>query len=248
MGNNANLPYYSTEDSMRIIEKVYLHTDRDIYSPGDNIWFKGYLIDASNRFLTNHSNNLHVELISPDSKIIDSRIVRLDEGLGNGDFQLPKTMKSGQYSLRAYTNYMRNFDDQLFFIKPITIINSSTSVKDFTDSVTIVKNKLDVSFFPEGGSLVDNVPSVVGFKSVNAYGGSCDVSGEVYSSRGELVTTFKSGHKGMGRFTITPVLDLDYYVVVKNLAGAEVKSEIPNCFQTGLVLNIYKNITSVRLK
>jgi uncharacterized protein YfaS (alpha-2-macroglobulin family) len=88
-----------------------------MYSPGDNIWFKGYLIDATNRLLTDHSHNLHVELISPDFKIIDNRIVRLDEGLGNGDFQLPKTMKSGQYSIRAYTNYMRNFGDQLFLYK-----------------------------------------------------------------------------------------------------------------------------------
>jgi hypothetical protein len=62
----------------------------------------------------------------------------------------------------------------------------------------MVKNKFEVSFFPEGGSLVDNVPSVVGFKAVNASGSSCDVSGEVYSSTGELVTTFKSVHKGMG--------------------------------------------------
>ena len=243
-GNNTNSPYYSTEDSIKIIEKVYLHVDRDMYSPGDNIWFKGYLIDATNRLLTNHSQNLHVELISTDFKIIDSRIVKLEEGLGNGDFQLPKIMKSGQYSLRAYTNYMRNFGDQLFFIKPITIINSSTSGKDFPDSTTIARNKLEVSFFPEAGSLIENVPSVVGFKAVNASGGSSNVSGEVYSSTGELVTTFKSVHKGMGRFTITPVLGLDYYAIVKNLASDEVKSELPKCIPTGLVLNISKSQTN----
>jgi hypothetical protein len=153
-------------------------------------------------------------------------------------------MKSGQYSLRAYTNYMRNFGDQLFFIKPITIINSSTSGKDFPDSTTIARNKLEVSFFPEAGSLIENVPSVVGFKAVNASGGSSNVSGEVYSSTGELVTTFKSVHKGMGRFTITPVLGLDYYAIVKNLASDEVKSELPKCIPTGLVLNISKSQTN----
>ena len=73
MGKITNSRYFSTEDSIRTIEKVYLHVDRDMYSPGDNIWFKGYLIDATNRLLTDHSHNLHVELISPDSKIIDTR-------------------------------------------------------------------------------------------------------------------------------------------------------------------------------
>ena len=48
----------------------------------------------------------------------------------------------------------------------------------------------------------------------------------------------------MGRFTFTPVLGLDYYAIVKNNAGDEVKSELPKCFPTGLVLNISKSQTN----
>lgn len=55
----------SSYDSLRIIEKVYLHTDRNTYYPGDDIWLKADLIDASDRFLSDHSNNLHVEIIYP---------------------------------------------------------------------------------------------------------------------------------------------------------------------------------------
>jgi hypothetical protein len=71
-------------DSLTLIEKVYLHTNSTNYFPGDDIWFKAYLINAANTLLSNHSSNLHVELISPSSKIIDSGIIRLDGGLGNG--------------------------------------------------------------------------------------------------------------------------------------------------------------------
>lgn len=145
---NINYQSYAGDDSLKIVEKVYLHTDRDCYYPGDDIWFKAYLIDASYRLLSNHSNNLHVELISPASKIIDSHIIRLNEGLGNGDFRLPENLKSGRYRLRAYTNYMRNFDDQLFFNKDITIINSSDNVEVFFDNTKYIKNKLEISFFP----------------------------------------------------------------------------------------------------
>ena len=52
-------------DSLKVIEKVYLHTDRTYYYPGDDIWFKAYLIDAFDRSLSDLSRNLHVELISP---------------------------------------------------------------------------------------------------------------------------------------------------------------------------------------
>lgn len=79
-------------DSLKIVEKVYLHSDRDTYYPGDDLWFKAYLIDASDRSLTNHSQNLHVELISPAFIIVDSRIVKLNEGLATGDFHLSENL------------------------------------------------------------------------------------------------------------------------------------------------------------
>jgi hypothetical protein len=209
-----------TPDSLLIIEKVYIHTDRNIYYPGDDIWFKAYLIDASDRFLSNHSNNLHVELISPFSKIIINRVIRLDGGLGNGDFKLPDNLKSGRYRIRAYTNYMRNFSDHLFFNKGIVLINPTDTRDDIPDEVKDVKNKIDLSFFPEGGSLVDNVSSVVAFKAVDAMGKGCDVSGEIYASTGELITTFKSAHLGMGSFYFRPVPGLSYYSIVKDTTGA----------------------------
>src|SRR5664279_2745510 len=116
--NSQNQPIY---DSLKIVEKVYLHVDRDSYFAGEGIWFKAYLIDALDRLLTDHSNSLHVELISPSLKIVSNRIIRLDGGLGNGDFKLPNDIRSGRYTLRAYTNYMRNFGDQLFFTKEISV-------------------------------------------------------------------------------------------------------------------------------
>jgi len=229
------------EDSLKIIEKVYLHIDRDRYSPDDDIWFKAYLIDASEGFLTENSKNLHVELISPGLKIIDSRIVSLNGGLGNGDFKIPKDIKSGQYRIRAYTNYMRNFSDSLFFIKAITIINISEQVNNNSESSPAEKSSLEISFFPESGSLVDNVLSNVGFKAVDESGNSCEISGNLYASSGELISTIKSTHKGMGMFSIKPVQGIRYYTIVKNAFGDVTRTELPESLPTGVVLNISKN-------
>jgi uncharacterized protein YfaS (alpha-2-macroglobulin family) len=90
----------SINDSLKVMEKVYLHVDRDSYFAGEDIWFKAYLIDALDHLLTNHSQNLHVELISSASKIISSRVIRIDSGLGNGDFKLPLDIRSGKYKIR----------------------------------------------------------------------------------------------------------------------------------------------------
>jgi len=96
----TNLQYIPAEDSIQLIEKVYLHIDRDSYYPGDDIWFKAYMVDASDWLLSSNTSNLHVEMISPELKIIDSRIVRLNDGLGNGDFKLPEKLQSGRYRLK----------------------------------------------------------------------------------------------------------------------------------------------------
>jgi hypothetical protein len=230
--------YEPADDSAKIIEKAYLHTDRESYYPGDDIWFKAYLVDASDLILTNHSNNLHVELISPNSEIIQSRTIKLDDGLGYGDFKLEGKLQSGNYLIRVYSNYMRNFGDHLFFNKHITIINPVDALKTFTDGPDNIGNGLDISFFPEGGSLVDSVPSLVAFKAVNDTGEVNDVTGEVYSSTGDLVTTFRSSHEGIGAFAFNPVTGVKYYAIVKYTGGNSAKIDIPKSFITGIVLGV----------
>ena len=224
-------------DSLKMVEKVYIHTDRTCYYPGNDVWFKAYLINSLDRNLSGHSNNLHVELISPDSKIIINRVIRLDAGLGNGDFKLPDELKPGRYRLRAYTNYMRNFSDQLFLNKEIVVLNSTDDKDVIPDEKEVVKNKLDINFFPEGGSLVDNVNSAVAFKAVNALGNGCDVSGKIYASTGVLIATFKSAHRGMGSFFLRPLPGLSYYSIVKDTTGVEIRSEIPKSFPDGITLS-----------
>ena len=236
---SAQIP--STNDSVKIVEKVYLHVDRQSYYPGDDIWFKAYLIEASERLLCANSINLHVELISPDLKIIESRVIKLDNGLGNGDFHVSEKLQSGRYRLRAYTNYMRNFGDQWFFNKDINIINSSDAGKAFSDSTNSAKTKPEISFFPEGGSLVENVTSRVAFKAVDENGFGQNVSGEVYSSSGEKIAELRSTHNGMGSFSITPVPGLRYFATIADRNGDSFKYDIPKSFPTGIILGVSEN-------
>ncbi|MBK7626134.1 MAG: carboxypeptidase-like regulatory domain-containing protein [Bacteroidales bacterium] len=231
----------SDDQTAELAEKVYLHTDRDYYNLGDDIWFKAYVINDLTNVLSDSSRNLHVELISPSFEIIDSRTIRLDNGLGNGDFTLSDNLLSGTYRIRAYTNYMRNFGDKLFFNKDISIINSNDTASSTSDAINYINRSLEISFFPESGSLVDNVTSVVAFKAENATGSGCDVSGEVYSSAGDLITTFRSTHLGMGSFILKPLPGSNYYVTVKNSDGDLIRREIPKSFPKGFVLNASEN-------
>jgi len=223
----------------QLAEKVYLHIDRILYNSGDNIWFKAYVIDPSTNRLSENTNNLHVELISPESNIILCRSIRIEKGTGNGDFLLSDSVPAGIYRIRAYTNHMRNYGEPFFFIKEITVINPYDDDQDMNKTVEKINKSIDISFFPEGGSLVDNVTSTVAFKAVNAFGKGCDVNVKLYSSTGELITMFDSKHLGLGFFNIKPISGYTYYTIVQGKDGGETKVPLPKSFATGVAISTF---------
>jgi hypothetical protein len=152
----------------RPFEKVYLHIDRPYYSANDDIWIKAYLVDAMTNKLSDNSSNLYVELISSVSKIIKRLTLRIDKGTGFGDIHLGDSISSGTYQIRAYTNWMRNFGEVFFFKKEITIENPKEIKSPNQQIQEESYEKVDVQFFPEGGPLIENVYTLVGFKAVNS--------------------------------------------------------------------------------
>ncbi|MBX2940947.1 MAG: hypothetical protein KF860_01260 [Cyclobacteriaceae bacterium] len=90
-------------------EKVYLHTDKPYYYPGEVVWFKAYFSYTSPALKDSLSKVLYVELINSDSEIVNTSILKIEEGVSWGDIELPNTLPPDTYALRAYTNWMRNF-------------------------------------------------------------------------------------------------------------------------------------------
>jgi len=110
-------------------EKVYLHTDRDYYYSRESIWFKAYLGYSLPLLRDTLSRTLYVELISPEKKTIDSKVYRIEEGAAWGDFNLPDSIPPGQYYLRAYTNWMRNYGDSALFVKPVPVLSWNQNIE-----------------------------------------------------------------------------------------------------------------------
>lgn len=108
-------------------EKVYLHTDKPYYAIGDDIWFKAYVIDAQTLTSTPLSNILYVDLIDGRDSIKKTLRIPLVLGFGWGNFELKDSLKEGNYRLRAYTTWMRNFGEEFYFDKIIKVGNSWTN-------------------------------------------------------------------------------------------------------------------------
>lgn len=105
-------------------EEIYVHTDREEYIAGENIWFKLYLFDRQTGRLSSASSIAYFEILnSVNSPVVQLRI-RLDGGLGWGMAVLSDTLGSGTYTLRAYTNSMKNFMPGNCFSKGIYVYNA----------------------------------------------------------------------------------------------------------------------------
>lgn len=100
--------------------------DKPYYTVGDDIWFKGYVTIGTYNNLSGLSKILYVDLINPDEQIVQSIRVPLISGVTMGDFQLADSLMEGNYRIRAYTNWMRNFDSDAFFERVLPIGNART--------------------------------------------------------------------------------------------------------------------------
>ena len=237
------------------IEKVYLHTDNNYYTVGESLWYKAYSVYAYTNQLFDHSKILYVELVSPESKIISRNITNLEGGLGHGDFILADSLgvKPGTYQLRAYTNWILNYGDDFIFKKEIRIISpnkDNTILSQENDNTkTASKNKKDnskvedpaavlIDFFPEGGSLLEEVISNVAFKATDSYGNPIEIKGTIYDTTDKPITLFKSIHDGMGKFILQPEKDQKYYAKVTTANNEELKINLPAVQKTGYNLSI----------
>ena len=187
---------HSRFDNSRVTDqqKVYLHLDRPYYVSGETIWFKAYVVKAARNQYDYRSGIFNVEVIGPEGAIIISNLLKLTGGITSGSISLPDTLKTAQYVLRAYTNWMRNFDPSFYWTKPIKITGISELENVNTPQIEPASDTTLLAFYPEGGYLLNGIPCQIGFKASNIIGQPVDVSGKIVDSNGVKVASFSSIH------------------------------------------------------
>jgi len=233
-------------------EKAYLQTDRSYYSTGETVWFSAYLVNGKSTGLTATSNNLQVELVSSKSIVRDSKIIRIDGGLGKGDFELKDSIPSGWYNIRAYTNWMRNFGNDFVFQKRIYISNNivenasyfSRNPEKKSEAAASGKTK-SIAFFPEGGALVEGLTSIVAFKTNDELGNGLKATASVISSKGDTVVTFNTTEAGMGIFAFTPQAG-EKYRVAGHYGQEKFSATLPAILGKGISLHVTTDPVAIK--
>ncbi|HTL37536.1 MAG TPA: MG2 domain-containing protein, partial [Kofleriaceae bacterium] len=114
--------------------------------------------------------------------------------------------------------------------------------------IPIVMKTMQVSLFPEGGDLVEDVPGRVYFSAKNMLGKPADVEGKVVDDRGTVVAQFTSVHDGMGRFELTPSADRTYHVEITKPVGIAQKFDVPAAKAGGCVVRSVEQGSAKQLR
>lgn len=128
----------------RLREKVWLTLSKPYYYPGETAWIGGQMLYQDAFLADSLSRVVHVDLITEDSGIIQSATFPIQQGKISGALVLPKEIKPGDYVIRAYTHWNRNFpmDDQ--FIAPFVVMEEDyipemekEALETFSDAIMV---------------------------------------------------------------------------------------------------------------
>lgn len=229
-------------------QKAYLHTDKSLYNVDERIWYKAYIVDATSHQPDKMSSNLYVDLINPSGIVVQNRLLKLSEGTARGDFSLQDTVPEGRYKLRAYTNWMRNAGNDFLFSKDIYVRNPYFTTYATKNEVRRIKkshrkttrksDRFDITFHPEGGSLLSGVENIVGYKSIDGLGKGANFQGNLVDKKGNIILNIQSEHLGMGSFRFTPETGEKYYVNAVFPNGKESKFDLPKPVDMGVNLQL----------
>ena len=305
-------------------EKLYVHMDKNLYQPGDTIWFKAYTFLYPTNISSDLSNTLYTSLLDKEgNQILDNKFLLSKDG-AYGDFFLPDTLEDGFYKMVAYTSWMKNFKPENVFTCDIEvrqifnkdfftklyfdktsyspgdiikfIVHTMASQKDpvakarysyelISGKEKIVKGKsktaengkdtiqftlpesiksyllkliithskkeiekvynipsevvdIDLQFFPEGGDMVEGLESRIAFKAIDEFGRTFDFKGELINENREIIKRIKTDYKGMGAFTLTPLINQSYYVQLTEPVRINKLFKLPEPESNGYVLKI----------
>ncbi|NDV77659.1 alpha-2-macroglobulin family protein [Dysgonomonas sp. 511] len=102
-------------------EKVYLQTDKTYYKPLESIWYKGFLSNGTDNKPSQASDIIYVELQDPWGNVVERHEQNVMLGTFNGVFTLSDKMAGGIYKIVGYTTWLKNWGQDYFFSKDITV-------------------------------------------------------------------------------------------------------------------------------
>jgi hypothetical protein len=224
----ASLKQYSSNYEQ---ERVHIHFDKDAYVPGETVWIKSYILAGSKPSAL--SKNIYFDWTDENGTVMLRTVAPVTDGSASGSFVIPTGFTGASVHLRVYTRWMLNFDEHFLFNRDIPVLTALNGA-----GLDPEKQESGLRFFPEGGELVDGIPSIVAFEALDQHGRPVRIKGVVQTAGNKVVDSFETLHDGMGSFLLRPVSGESYTAAWKDDSGRQHLTELPKRRTMGAVLRV----------
>ena len=220
-------------------EKIHLHFDKEVYLPGETIWFKAYVFEENLPSL--RSTNFYISLYNKNGGVLQQKIYPIINATADGHFDIADTITSDQLICRAYTSWMLNFDTAFLFTKAIKLYANNVAADAIQNSLTV-----SLKFFAEGGDIITGERNTVAFIATYNNGLPFEVSGVLKNQQtGEVMLNFKAQHDGMGKFDIEQQPDEKYYAEWMDNKGKLQQTFLPEKKSAGVAFKVVQQKTKL---
>lgn len=106
----------------RLREKAWITTSKPYFYPGETAWLGGRMLYHEPTLKDSLSRVVYVDLLDSKAEVIQSATFPVREGKISGALVLSEDLKPGDYALRAYTHWSRNFGQLDEFLTPFVVM------------------------------------------------------------------------------------------------------------------------------
>jgi TonB-dependent SusC/RagA subfamily outer membrane receptor len=205
-----------------------------------NSWANKVFTKTNNQYSTENNAekvNSTIQFTDKNGKPYSNNLVSYEVQLNSRNITKGKatTNENGEINVEILNNQPNVYKSGKI-TATITMTDKQTVVKVIPVKTTSAE--VDVQFFPEGGNLVEGLPSKVAIKAINANGLGENISGRILDNEGSEVLKFETAYLGMGTFILNPLQGKTYTAKVKLTNGSEKTITLPKPQASGYVLSV----------
>ncbi|MBI2566763.1 MAG: hypothetical protein HYV63_07015 [Candidatus Schekmanbacteria bacterium] len=219
-GQQAERPVMvSSYEPPRLKKKLELL--RKAYGPGDEVTASVEVRKPTGEPLVNHALRVNAWLDGQDLPAFELATDR--DGAAVVRFSLPARIEKGDGLLTV-------------------LADEGGVTESISKRIPIVLNKIQLSFYPEGGKLVEGVATRLYFEARTPLGKPADVEGRLMDDHGNAVATFQTYHHGLGRVDFTPATGRRYHAEITRPIGIAERFALPLAEADGCVIGAYDDL------
>lgn len=121
-------------------ERVSLITNSNLLLAGELLEYKAFVQNTDNNRST-LSKIVYVSMRNQNDSVVFDHKLKLENGVANGDFFIPATLKTGVYNLVGYTNFSRNNVKDALAQKAVYVINTFQKARVVTKTSDAIEIK-----------------------------------------------------------------------------------------------------------